>query len=168
MLTDERSACGVAKYYVSQKTYCTKPLRGSRSDNLASVARCSTSLSFNLPTWKKTLHKPKRQRRPRRSPYRRSSGASRRAPSTARASGARAHRLSRACGLPLRDCPMGRRAPPDFARYAPTIPGSSKQATIRRARSRRWRRQCSHECRLCRGHASSELHWLRHRRRDPG
>src|SRR5262249_25760545 len=24
-------------------------------------------------------------------------------------------------GLPLRDCPMGRRAPPDFARYAPTI-----------------------------------------------
>ena len=71
-------------------------------------------------------------------------------------------------GLPLRDCPMGRRAPPDFARYAPTIPGSSKQATIRRARSRRWRRQCSHECSICRGHASSELHWLRHRRRDPG
>ena len=71
-------------------------------------------------------------------------------------------------GLPLRDCPMGRRAPPDFARYAPTIPGSSKQATIRRSRSRRWRRQCSRECRLCRGHASSELHWLRHRRRDPG
>ena len=57
---------------------CTKPLRGSSSDNLASVAR-STSLSFNLPTWKKTLHKPKRQRRPRRSPYRRSSDASRRA-----------------------------------------------------------------------------------------
>ena len=85
----------------------------------------------------------------------------------------RHHQKPRKCypavmGLPLRDCPMGRRAPPDFARYAPTIPGSSKQATIRRARSRRWRRQCSHECRLCRGHASSELHWLRHRRRDPG
>jgi hypothetical protein len=27
--------------------------------------------------------------------------------------------FSAVMGLPLRDCPMGRRAPPDFARYVP-------------------------------------------------
>jgi hypothetical protein len=49
-----------------------------------------------------------------------------------------------------------------------TIPGSSRQTTFRRARPRRWRRPCSRECSICRGHASSEPQWLRHRRRDPG
>src|SRR5258708_33448455 len=34
-------------------------------------------------------------------------------------------------GLPLRDCPMGRRAPPDFARYAPTIPRRLSGALVR-------------------------------------
>jgi hypothetical protein len=49
-----------------------------------------------------------------------------------------------------------------------TIPGSSRQTNLRRARPRRWRRPCSRECSICRGHASSEPQWLRHRRRDPG